>query len=61
VYSGSTQGFEYAQKFEKHDTIGCGLLIESKQIFYTINGRYLGVAFHDVDVTDLYPSVCLQS
>lgn len=35
--------------------------MESKQIFYTINGRYLGVAFHDVEMADLYPSVCLQS
>jgi len=33
-----------------------------KQIFFTINGRYLGTAFSKVMIEEpLYPSVCLQS
>ena len=31
-------------------------------IFFTLNGRYLGIAANNVEITkDLYPSVCLQS
>jgi hypothetical protein len=39
------------------------LIISRKQIFFTYNGRFLGTAFSNIDISkdSLYPSVCLQS
>ena len=45
--------------------IGCGILFEKQEIFYTKNGAFIGVAFKDVEYpssgSGLYPAVCIQS
>lgn len=63
IYHGKTAGDEFGSKFDKGDIIGCGLVIPRKQIFFTLNGRFLGNAFSNVNITrdNLYASVCLQS
>ena len=36
--------------FGESDVIGCGLNLRKKEIFFTCNGTYLGVAFKDVEL-----------
>ena len=46
----------YGPTFGAGDTIGCGINYLSRDIFYTLNGTYLGIAFTNVNGT-LYPTV----
>jgi hypothetical protein len=41
--------------------VGAGLHTETNDIFFTKNGKWLGVAFRDVCITPLYPTVGLHS
>ena len=36
--------------YNEGDVVGCGLMIEQRTIFFTLNGNYLGVAFKDVNL-----------
>ena len=47
--------------FDEKDVVGCGLLIDKRQIFFTKNGALLDIAFKDVDIPKkgLYPAICL--
>lgn len=42
------------------DTVGCGIDYRSKEVFYTLNGKLVGVAFSDVTGT-LYPTVGIDA
>jgi len=57
----NTKGEEFGPIFEKGDVIGCGILIDKKEVFYTKNGAFIGVAFKNVEVPKdgFYPAVCL--
>lgn len=54
---------EYGPSFDPKDTIGCGYLVDKKEIFFTKNGSFVEIAFKEVEVPEegLYPAVCLQS
>ena len=56
---------KYGENFEKGDTIGCGIDLENKSIFYTKNGKFLDYAFKDINFEMgkgyLYPSVCMHT
>ena len=41
---------EVFEGFTQSDIVGCGLLLSKKEIFYTVNGKYLGVCFKNVDL-----------
>jgi len=46
----------------RDSTVGCGLDYARKEIFFTLNGEYLGVAFDSVIAsTPLYPTVGIDS
>lgn len=52
----------YGPRFGAGDTVGCGLDYARKEIFFTLNGQYLGVAFDSVvPDTPLYPTVGIDS
>lgn len=44
--------------FEEGDVIGCGLDFSGSFIFYTRNGRKLGIAFTDLEKLALCPILC---
>lgn len=44
VASGAFEGYR------EGDVVGCGLMLESKYIFFTLNGTFLGIAFKDVNL-----------
>eukprot|EP00658_Telonema_sp_P-2_P084178 TRINITY_DN9273_c0_g2_i2.p1 TRINITY_DN9273_c0_g2~~TRINITY_DN9273_c0_g2_i2.p1 ORF type:complete len:133 (-),score=32.82 TRINITY_DN9273_c0_g2_i2:95-493(-) len=50
---------EYGPQFGPGDTVGCGIDFRHSQVFFTLNGEYLGPAFDSgqIDLNQpLYPS-----
>ena len=43
----TAQGEDFGPIYEQDDIIGCGLIVDKKEIFYTKNGAFIGVAFKD--------------
>ena len=56
----SERGEQYGPRFGTGDIIGCGLLTERRELFFTKNGAHLGVAFSEISAI-LYPTVGLHS
>lgn len=54
-------GTHYGPTFTTGDVVGAGLHTETNDIFFTKNGEWLGVAFRNVCVAPLYPTVGLHS
>ena len=40
---------KYGENFAKGDTIGCGVYLENKSIFFTKNGKFLDYAFKNIN------------
>lgn len=59
IFHGSGNKFQnFGPKFGLGDTIGCGIDYETKSIFYTLNGSFLGTAFRDVPIDlEFFPTV----
>jgi hypothetical protein len=49
------QGKPYAEKYATGDVIGCGYDVASSTVFFTKNGKFLGVAFRDIPHLEYYP------
>jgi nitrate reductase NapE component len=47
----------YGVSIAKDDVVGCGIDIGRKQIFFTRNGEYTGIAFSAVSMYELHPIV----
>lgn len=54
------QGRPYGPVFGVGDIVGCGVNFSSGTAFFTKNGNYLGVAFHDLRNVKIYPSVGMK-
>ncbi|ORX61074.1 SPRY-domain-containing protein, partial [Piromyces finnis] len=62
VYIESGSGVAYGPTFTVGDTIGCGIHIFNKTIFFTKNGKNLGNIPKQITITeDLYPTVSFNS
>jgi hypothetical protein len=59
-YTDGTKGENYGPAFTTGDTVGCGINYDKQEIFFTLNGHYLGPAFKKVTST-YYPTVGLHS
>ena len=55
------QGQNYGPTFTTNDVVGCGVNFENQTCFFTKNGICLGVAFSNMPMTDLYPTVGVGS
>lgn len=56
----SSQVRYYGPRFGPNDVVGCGLDYKTHEIFFTLNGQYLGVAFEGV-YGKLYPTVGIDA
>lgn len=56
------QLLQYGPSFGCGDVVGCGVDYSKKQIFFTLNGRFLGVAFRDIKLwKELFPTVGIDA
>ena len=53
------QGSKYGPRFGKGDIVGCGISLATKTVFFTKNGRSLGVAVSKMENQFWYPTVGL--
>ncbi|KAF6250568.1 hypothetical protein COO60DRAFT_1276011, partial [Scenedesmus sp. NREL 46B-D3] len=53
----TNEGQQYGPRFGSGDTIGAGLSLGKREVFFTRNGVRLGRAFTGVRELELYPSV----
>ena len=61
LFGAGIQGAGYGPPFGAGDTIGVGYLPFRRQLFFTKNGVYLGVAFDDVPPLDFHAAVGCHS
>ncbi|GAO14340.1 hypothetical protein UVI_02034150 [Ustilaginoidea virens] len=59
-FTGHNIGKLFGPSFNAGDVIGCGVNFRDHTAFFTKNGVKLGVAFHDVTRSKLYPAVSLK-
>lgn len=60
-HANCTRGEEYGPPFGAGDTIGAGFHLGRQEVFFTKNGKQLGVAFKGVTVAPLFPTIGLHS
>lgn len=59
-YRNGDSGEAYGSPFGSTEVVGCGFNTITREIFFTKNGTYLGVAFWDIADIALYPAVSLR-
>jgi len=60
-FHASGQGTPFGPRFGNGDIVGCGLDWTNREIFYTLNGSFVGTAFHalNTDLEAFFPAVSL--
>ncbi|KAK9806165.1 hypothetical protein WJX72_003712 [[Myrmecia] bisecta] len=60
-FNNMAHGQDYGPKFEAGDIIGAGLHLGKQEMFFTKNGKHLGLAFREIVTVPLYPTIGLHS
>jgi len=61
-HAGGMMVRSYGPVFGVGDTVGCGIDYLKREIFFTINGKTLGFAWKDIDLSDpYYPTVGIDT
>ena len=61
IFAAQHIGDRYGPTFSTNDIVGCGVNFENQTCFFTKNGVNLGIAFRDMPLSDLYPTVGVGS
>jgi hypothetical protein len=61
VFHASGHGRIYGSRWEAGDVIGCGIHFRTKEVFWTRNGEFLGVAYRGVTCTELWPTCAIRN
>ncbi|KHN96666.1 SPRY domain containing protein [Metarhizium album ARSEF 1941] len=59
-FAGQSSGRAFGPTFSTGDVVGCGVNFRDHTAFFTKNGVKIGVAFHDVTRTKLFPAISLK-
>ena len=54
-------GKKFGPLFGNNDVVGCGINFQDMSVFFTKNGKYLGVAKHSLPEMDYYPTIAVHS
>jgi hypothetical protein len=61
IFCQAGSGDPFADRFEPNDVIGCGVYWPTKEVFFSINGRFLGFAPSKVTTRRLYACVGIRN
>ena len=53
-------GLEWGMRYDEGDIVGCGIVWETREVFFTLNGKFLGVAYHGLELDSFYACVGLR-
>ena len=55
------RGKKFGPLFKNNDIVGCGINFHDMSVFFTQNGKYLGVAKHNLPEMEYYPTIGVHS
>ena len=61
IYHDKAKGDAFGPKFKQKDVVGCGYYFSKNSIFYTLNGRFIGWAFNNVEFNNYFATISLHS